>query len=984
MSLSFINNSGQSQTGGGSAELDYISLTENASTEVGFGAGDNNDTGTKNTTIGYEAAGSGNAVSGNSTVLVGYRAGYNNQGSYNTWVGTEAGYENLTGTQNTGVGYRSGYNIIDQDGNSFLGFESGYASIGAGNTFIGYKAGGGDTIFSTECNISLGSYTLATGGECIAIGPSTDVSGNSAIAMGSTTTVLSDNSIAIGQNLTVSGLNSLIINPRPDGTASTHSKNEELNIFGILTGEREAEDTYSISLDAQKILINNDVNYISMSRFGIELYSDKNMTVLTPTSYTSPVTFSDAVTCSDTLVCTNGFRVSLGTTIFDDPVIFNDSVQFTICNVTVETSTALVMNTRDLTVTDNATFCNNARFLGTTVLEGNTTVNGQFILNDTFEVLGNVDVDQDLTVIGTTTSGILNSPVADLTNATVSNINITGSITFPPGFSFGDDETGGNALVGSNLTLDTLTINSNLLVKGTTSNAGTVIFEDLRTNLLRVDQNLQVLGTVNFDDDIHVGETVHSKLVMTEDLVSDDFVTGQITATTATIDTVNAVTQVVSTSLTAPTITATTANITSISAQTASFSNLSFDDVTATTVNSTNGNFDVITVNTTANLPAFSAASVSGTTGTFDTLTVNNTANLPAFSATSVSGVTGSFDDIVVSDSAQVQNAFFNSASASNAVVDTLTVNTTANLPAFSATSVSGVTGSFDDIVVSDSAQVQNAFFNSASASNAVVDTLTVNTTANLPAFNAATASFEESSASNASVSNIVVEDYLEMINTAATDPNSKWTMQLNNEGYGNPDYADFTIKSWTGTTFKLTETFEAGVLNFTGKHRCITENKDLEKGMLVVTTGNYYGLNGETSPEIDESIPTVKIATKPRDNKAFGVVASYEGEGPFRIYTLANAMFSTEKMNPHETRVIINSVGEGGLWVCDANGQIFNGDLLTTSHIAGHAQRQTDDVIRSTTVAKVTGDPITWEHYFDAHSGKECFRSFVGVVYKF
>jgi hypothetical protein len=48
-----------------------------------------------------------------------------------------------------------------------------------------------------------------------------------------------------------------------------------------------------------------------------------------------------------------------------------------------------------------------------------------------------------------------------------------------------------------------------------------------------------------------------------------------------------------------------------------------------------------------------------------------------------------------------------------------------------------------------------------------------------------------------------------------------------------------------------------------------------------------------------------------------------------------------------------MNSVGEGQINVCGENGDIEPGDLIVTSSVAGKGMKQTDDILRSYTVAK-------------------------------
>jgi hypothetical protein len=45
--------------------------------------------------------------------------------------------------------------------------------------------------------------------------------------------------------------------------------------------------------------------------------------------------------------------------------------------------------------------------------------------------------------------------------------------------------------------------------------------------------------------------------------------------------------------------------------------------------------------------------------------------------------------------------------------------------------------------------------------------------------------------------------------------------------------------------------------------------------------------------------------------------------------------------------------VGEGGIWVSNENGNIENGDYITTSNIAGIGMRQDDDILHNYTCAK-------------------------------
>jgi len=51
---------------------------------------------------------------------------------------------------------------------------------------------------------------------------------------------------------------------------------------------------------------------------------------------------------------------------------------------------------------------------------------------------------------------------------------------------------------------------------------------------------------------------------------------------------------------------------------------------------------------------------------------------------------------------------------------------------------------------------------------------------------------------------------------------------------------------------------------------------------------------------------------------------------------------------------VAINSVGEGQINVCGENGNFQVGDLIVCSSTAGKGMKQGDDIVRSSTVAKI------------------------------
>ena len=60
-------------------------------------------------------------------------------------------------------------------------------------------------------------------------------------------------------------------------------------------------------------------------------------------------------------------------------------------------------------------------------------------------------------------------------------------------------------------------------------------------------------------------------------------------------------------------------------------------------------------------------------------------------------------------------------------------------------------------------------------------------------------------------------------------------------------------------------------------------------------------------------------------------------------------------RSNSRAERMIVNSLGEGGIWVCNSNGSIENGDYITSSDYLGYGEKQDDDLLHNYTVAKAT-----------------------------
>jgi hypothetical protein len=154
--------------------------------------------------------------------------------------------------------------------------------------------------------------------------------------------------------------------------------------------------------------------------------------------------------------------------------------------------------------------------------------------------------------------------------------------------------------------------------------------------------------------------------------------------------------------------------------------------------------------------------------------------------------------------------------------------------------------------------------------------------------------------------------------------------------------------------------------MNFTGQHRTFVKDVPIQQledkeGLIVSADQNDFirmsgGIaRGNEAITTNESLPIVSFSTKSNDKKCFGVVSTTE-DPENRVEVHGNFASNMQK-EVGDTRVYINSVGEGAVWVTNINGPLESGDYITTSNVAGYGQRQDDDILHNYTVAKITMD---------------------------
>ena len=151
---------------------------------------------------------------------------------------------------------------------------------------------------------------------------------------------------------------------------------------------------------------------------------------------------------------------------------------------------------------------------------------------------------------------------------------------------------------------------------------------------------------------------------------------------------------------------------------------------------------------------------------------------------------------------------------------------------------------------------------------------------------------------------------------------------------------------------------------DFTGQHRCISRSyvDDVKEfiGKIVVSSGDYQNIfSKRIKNHINESLPIVSLSSSINQKSAFGVISDKENieDTGVRMNNSFSLLKSISSSNTRDARLHINSLGEGSIWVSNRNGNIENGDFITTSDIPGYGMKQDDDFLHNYTVAKITCD---------------------------
>jgi|GEM_PF-713614 len=169
---------------------------------------------------------------GNSNTFLGRLSGSVSTGTNNTYIGTEAGRDNVSGQQNVYIGRRAGTLGATGSDNIFIGNGAGILNEASQNCFTGSFSGNGTT---TGANNSFYGYfsgnTTGTGSQNAFFGASAGTANTTGIGntlVGTNSNVASNNltnATAIGFNATVGASNSMVLGSINGVNSATSSVN---------------------------------------------------------------------------------------------------------------------------------------------------------------------------------------------------------------------------------------------------------------------------------------------------------------------------------------------------------------------------------------------------------------------------------------------------------------------------------------------------------------------------------------------------------------------------------------------------------------------------------------------------------------------------------------------------------------------------------------------------------------------------------------
>jgi len=213
----------------------------------------------------------------------------------------------------------------------------------------------------------------------------------------------------------------------------------------------------------------------------------------------------------------------------------------------------------------------------------------------------------------------------------------------------------------------------------------------------------------------------------------------------------------------------------------------------------------------------------------------------------------------------------------------------------------------------------------------------------------------------NSETGNIIMEGTLQVNRIKGNSHEGNISIVFNAQ-----DNLHFFNNSTNSSVGYIQDDTNTNQIDFTGQHRCFIKdlpfsNTDVYEGRIVCADQNTNITisgsikKGNQAITQNETLPYVSLSVKNNDKSCFGVISASEDPNE-RVDRYGSFCTPFEK-EKGDTRVYINSLGEGAIWVSNKNGELESGDYITTCDLLGYGVKQDDDVLHNYSVAKITMD---------------------------
>jgi hypothetical protein len=931
----------------------------------------------------------------------------NQSGADNTFIGTSSGTSNVTGSQSTYVGSKSGNQTLSS-GNTFIGYRAGEIAQGANNVYIGTATGSTTSAKYSTNNVVLGNSSYSAGNYGIVLGhQSRNTSAGQGILVGNNTTTSQQDAIVMGNNIANYGCNVFLVQTSIQPGDENKYVNTESDIINIndkfimgtgLSNSRiqlisdnlrfGSTDSFislsptTIQLNSSNLILNghdtvtlsNASGWIDIGPSNLGIVATKELAFANGSSQFTMNDYGIALNTDCNIMLSNNLGIGMSATPdalqlfgFCNSITLHKDGDMSIAsqsNVFIDGNNAVSITAQDnnYILLDHDGIALSTGTVGVFISESNVNIIGSTKFSDSILVDGianfasNVDIQGPLAVVGSAefSHTVLVDGIANF----ASNVDIQGTLTVAgstefyntllvdgiANFASNVDIQGPLAVVGSTEFYNTLLVDgtanfaSNVDIQGTLTVAGSTEFYNtllvdgiasFASNVF-IDGTAEINGVVAFNSNVEiVGETVLGSNLL---VYGDTNIQGSITC---------------SSNLNVGGV---------VDGQGMSNFVLSLIDFSLATFSNQygngNGNGQILINGSIPRIEPCAAWKDSDFVEIETSLVVNSNLHVSGYACIGQMSVQSLNVDQMLVEGVGISNyvaSMVNADYLSNLSAQTysnyllnLVDKTPQNVTFIGASITSNINLAMSD---SNSVEVENSLI--------IQNHLYVGGTACIEKMQVSELLFGSNLIlrGNCLFDNISSSADVRCVGSVIFGASNDWSQ--NTRYNTNSSNSDFIITSANGTEIIFQDSFVPGNLNFTGKHRCASDIINGEIGLIVIATGSYVDLYGNTEIQIDEAIPVVALSSVQKDKRVFGVIGGIDTEGVFSIGNMTFAGNAQIQKN----KTIIQSCGEGGVWVSNINGNFENGDYITSSVIPGIGQFQEEIYNTNFTVGKITCD---------------------------